>query len=290
MAKIPPASPKQPAQLTPHQMRLGIDRLRKLIARVQQFEPTTVTDQYNIPHVQQLSAAIDEALVRTFGSESLDYDRYSSASVFDNGPHNYAYEIPITDVHRSLERSKQNNLALLNQAVEVLQERLAEAPQNAQSSEVAPTESYPPSSKVFVVHGRAGIEQDVARFLTQVGLDPVILHEQPNQGRTIIEKFEGHSAVGFAVVLLTPEDVGGSKDGPQHSRARQNVILELGYFIGRLGRERVCALKRGDIELPSDILGIAWETLDDHRGWHMKLAKELHAAGYSIDWNKVMRQ
>jgi predicted nucleotide-binding protein len=102
-----------------------------------------------------------------------------------------------------------------------------------------------------------------------------------------MEKFEAHADVGFAIVLLTPDDVGGSKDGIQSPRPRQNVILELGYFIGRLGRSRVSALRVGDLELPSDILGIVWTPFDAAAGWKLGLAKELEAAGHSFDWKKV---
>jgi predicted nucleotide-binding protein len=122
-----------------------------------------------------------------------------------------------------------------------------------------------------------------------LGLEPIILHEHANQGRTIIEKFEAHADVGFAIVLLTPDDEGGRQGERQQPRARQNVILELGYFIGRLGRGQVCALKLGDIELPSDILGVAWTLLDAAGAWRQRVAKELDAAGYRLDWNKVMR-
>ena len=95
--------------------------------------------------------------------------------------------------------------------------------------------------------------------------------------------------MGFAIVLLTPDDEGGRQGERQQPRARQNVILELGYFIGRLGRGQVCALKLGDIELPSDILGVAWTLLDAAGAWRQRVAKELDAAGYRLDWNKVMR-
>jgi predicted nucleotide-binding protein len=151
------------------------------------------------------------------------------------------------------------------------------------------SESHSISKKIFFVHGHAGEPREaVARFLEQLGLEPIILHEQANQGRTIIEKFEVHADVGFAVVLLTPDDVGGPVGKDQQPRARQNVVLELGYFIGRLTRARVCALKAGDIELPSDILGIVWTPFD--AGWKQALATELKAAGYEIDWNKVMNR
>jgi predicted nucleotide-binding protein len=99
--------------------------------------------------------------------------------------------------------------------------------------------------RVFIVHGHASeAKESLARFLERVGLEPIILHEQPNSGRTIIEKFEVYADVGFAVVLLTPDDVGAPKDAPTElkPRARQNVIAELGYFYGKLSRHRVCAL------------------------------------------------
>ncbi|MFM0005749.1 nucleotide-binding protein [Paraburkholderia dipogonis] len=146
----------------------------------------------------------------------------------------------------------------------------------------------PMSSKVFIVHGHDdGARQTVARFLEKLGFEPVILQEQANRGRTIIEKFEEHSDVGFAVVLLTPDDEGRAKGGGLQPRARQNVVLELGYFIGRLGRHRVCALKSGDLELPSDYQGVLWETMDAGGGWKLSLARELKAAGHEVDLNKA---
>lgn len=148
----------------------------------------------------------------------------------------------------------------------------------------------PFSRKVFIVHGHDdGARETVARFLERIGLEAVILHEQANQGRTIIEKVVANSDVGFAVVLLTPDDEGCVKGGALEPRARQNVLLELGYFIGRLGRDKVCALKRGTLEIPSDFAGVVWEAMDSSGGWKQGLARELEAAGHSIDWNKVMR-
>lgn len=146
------------------------------------------------------------------------------------------------------------------------------------------------SRKVFIVHGHDdGARETVARFLERIGLEAIILHEQANQGRTVIEKVVAHGDVGFAVVLLTPDDEGCAKGGVQAPRARQNVLLELGYFIGRLGREKVCALKRGILEIPSDFAGVVWEEMDSNGGWKTALARELAAAGHNIDWNKVMR-
>jgi predicted nucleotide-binding protein len=149
----------------------------------------------------------------------------------------------------------------------------------------------PFSHKVFIVHGHDGeARETVARFLGNIGFEPIILNEQANRGRTIIEKVEANADVGFAVVLLTPDDVGRAKDKEElEPRARQNVLLELGYFMARLGRDKVCALRRGDVSIPSDFAGVVWEEMDSAGGWRQRLARELEAAGHVIDWNKVMR-
>lgn len=146
----------------------------------------------------------------------------------------------------------------------------------------------PSSNKVFIVHGHDGeARETVARYLEKLGFEAIILHEQANQGRTVIEKVEANSDVGFAVVLLTPDDTGCAKGGQPEPRARQNVLLELGYFIGRLGRSRVCALKRGEVAIPSDFAGVVWESMDSAGGWKLALARELKAAGYDVNMNKV---
>lgn len=140
-----------------------------------------------------------------------------------------------------------------------------------------------PPNAVFVVHGRdEDTKKAVAGFLKDVGLVPIILHEQSNRGRTIIEKFEQDSTgVACAVVLLTPDDVGALKGEPPKPRARQNVIFELGYFFGKLGRKRSFALHTGNVELPSDIHGVLYISLDD-KEWKTSLKKELEAAGLKL--------
>lgn len=146
------------------------------------------------------------------------------------------------------------------------------------------------ASRVFVVHGHdEGAQQAVARFLEKLGLEPIILHEQVSRGKTIIEKIERYGEVNFAVILLTPDDVGAAKAARKklRPRARQNVIAELGYFVGRLKRERVCLLRKGDVEWPSDFAGAAYIELDDHEGWQKKLAKELNAAEMPGNFEKL---
>jgi predicted nucleotide-binding protein len=146
------------------------------------------------------------------------------------------------------------------------------------------------SNKIFVVHGRdEGPREAVSNVLKSLGLEPIILNQLPNRSRAVIEKIEDHSDVGFAVVLLTPDDEGNLKGTPPKGRARQNVLLELGYFLGKLTRRRVCVLVKEDVEIPSDWAGVINEVYDDlSPAWKMMLVRELKDAGYDIDANKVL--
>lgn len=135
-------------------------------------------------------------------------------------------------------------------------------------------------NRVFVVHGQDGATRDkIVSYLQAVGLRPVVLHEQPNMGRHLLTKFiEEAELVTFAVVLMTGDDIGGPRDGQQHRRARQNVILELGYFLAHLNQGRVCAMKTPGVETPSDFDGIVYITIDDTERWKAELLRELRAA------------
>ena len=145
------------------------------------------------------------------------------------------------------------------------------------------------TKKVFIVHGHDdALKNAVARTLSRIGLEPVILHEQANRGRTVIEKFIDHSDVGFAVVLLTPDDRGGVATDTSdrfRPRARQNVVMELGFFLGRLGRERVAAIYDSEVEMPSDYTGVLFLPYDDKGMWQFSLAKEIREAGLAVDLN-----
>lgn len=146
-------------------------------------------------------------------------------------------------------------------------------------------------SKVFIVHGHdTEAKQEVARFIEKMGFEPIILHEQASDGMTIIEKIEKYSNVGFGIVLYTPCDIGYSKDAEDKkmSRARQNVVFEHGYLIGKIGRNNVCALVKQGVETPNDISGVVYITLDSNAGWKIPLAKEMKRSGYEIDFNLFM--
>jgi predicted nucleotide-binding protein len=145
------------------------------------------------------------------------------------------------------------------------------------------------SRKVFIVHGRdEAMRKAVQSFLHQVGLDDVVLSEALNKGDTIIEKFDREArACGYAIVLFSPDDIGGLKvvgkaEPKLLPRARQNVILELGYFVAMLGRSHVFVLTSGSVEMPSDFSGVVYEGYDKAGAWKRRLADELSEAGFYI--------
>ncbi|EMV1550889.1 nucleotide-binding protein [Enterobacter ludwigii] len=157
--------------------------------------------------------------------------------------------------------------------------------------EVEISQSEKPKNKVFIVHGHDGeAKQRTARFIEKLGFDAIILHEQASRSMTIIEKIEKYSNdVGFGIVLYTPDDMGNVKSvaesGDLNYRARQNVIFEHGFLIGKIGRENVTPLVEGAIELPNDISGVVYINDSD---WQVDIAKEMKAAGYDIDFNKLL--
>lgn len=142
-------------------------------------------------------------------------------------------------------------------------------------------------NKIFIVHGHDGeLKHSVARVIEKQGIEAVILSEQANQGRTIIEKFEANSDVGGAICLFTADDVGKAKDAAsENSRARQNVVLETGYFMGKLGRDHVVILADAGVEIPSDLSGVVY-TSTAH--WEFDLMRDLKAMGYEVDLNKLV--
>lgn len=149
-----------------------------------------------------------------------------------------------------------------------------------------------PPSKVFVIHGRdEGMRQSVARFLAALGITPVLLVERSDSGGvTIMEELEQQLDAEFAVVLLSPDDQGHCAGQTKHrrSRARQNVIFEFGLFIGKLGRRRIFVLKKGELELPTDVLGLMYTDYDCAGAWQLRLARDLKKAGYLIDGEKLL--
>lgn len=152
--------------------------------------------------------------------------------------------------------------------------------------------SCKPDNKVFIVHGHDDtMKNDVANYLIKLKLEPVILHEQANLGMTLIEKIEEYSNVGFGIVLYTPCDKGGLATDDiecMKFRARQNVVFEHGYLLGKLGRSRVCALMKGELEYPNDISGLLYIEYQPHGAWQFELAREMKKVGLPMDINQLL--
>jgi predicted nucleotide-binding protein len=178
-------------------------------------------------------------------------------------------------LHKDIERDLTQLRAIL-QNTELYQE----APTVSAASVTA--RAVPGGHAVFIVHGRAGREHEVARTVEQLGAEAVVLQERLHHGTaTLIEKLEREaSACGYAIVVYTGDDEGrivGATD--LDSRARENVVLELGYFVGLLGREKVTILRDPDVTVPSDFQGAAYYTLDEAGAWKARIEGELRNAG-----------
>ena len=226
------------------------------------------------------------AISNTFADEPSYVREFNNISYI---PSLYVTGMP-TNFQSAYLRGLDSATSLLESMIDEIKEYWVEDEQPI-SVPVAGAKAPDITNKVFVVHGRDdGTKETVARFLTKLQLEPIILHEQANQGRTIIEKFEEYAQVGFAVVLLTPDDTCCAEDESDTPifRARQNVILELGFFIGKLGRSQTFALRKGDVEIPSDYDGVIYTPMDDLGAWKMDLVRELRGAGLDVDANLVL--
>lgn len=229
-----------------------------------------------------------EILKQSFNNEhneyKTDYDRVNSFYGMFLGGGQQRNEL------QEFKEKLNNKLTNLRQLVAKIDLMKSEVPDQTISDKVSKVNSSETNNDIFIVHGHNNeVKINVARTLEKLGLNPIILHEQANAGKTIIEKFEEHSNVGFAIILLTDDDLGkAKKDENLNHRARQNVILEMGYFIGKLGRDRVCPLYTNGVELPSDLYGLLYTEIDSAENWKIKIAKELKAAGYEIDVNKII--
>jgi predicted nucleotide-binding protein len=230
-----------------------------------------------------------ELLNRLFDSSSLaeEYDEVYPAFL-SGAPRSIAQKM--NDFREDMDESI-NRLQSILERLDLIPEAAAIA-----TTELTTNKALAHGRDVFVVHGHDDAAKSlVARYLQKLGLNPVILHEQPNKGRTLMEKLEQYSATAFAVVLLTPDDEGrahstepGKGSSELQPRARQNVIFELGYLSGKLGRGRVCALRKGSIENPSDYDGVVYIPMDEGGGWQLLLLRELSAVGMEVDPRRLL--
>jgi predicted nucleotide-binding protein len=278
-----PAAP-QPVKMTVEEMRRGVQRLQKRLAAVEAFDPATLSSSDPYGTLRPLETDIESALLETFGNDTVEYRRFQSAASLAGWPISFTGEVSHSRKIHYVSTSRTQAIQLLTAAINLLEERIADAPADAVPSPPPIPASF--SRRIFVVHGHDNEPKEAtARFLEGLGFEPVILHERPNKGRTIIQKFQEEAAdVGFAVVLMSADDE--MRDGLK--RARQNVVLELGFFLGKLGPSRVAAIVKGSVERPSDFDGVVYIPFDG--AWQRELASELDAAGYEVDFNKIMKK
>jgi hypothetical protein len=263
-----------------------MDQLEDILERVKYKASQDSDHHYRDPDLSEEAKSIDELL-----EDLIDLAREKGAEGLTSKLASFAKKD--TD-YRFIERPKASELEAriyrIQRAVRAFGGGLVSEMPVAIPDSVQREKGAVHSEKVFVVHGHdEAVLHEVSRFLEKLKLKPIVLREQPNRGKTIIEKFEANSDVGFAVVLMTKDDMGASIDDAESERyqprARQNVILELGYFIGHLRRDRVCVLKEKGIEEPSDIFGVVYHEINVGGAWKLQLGKELKAAGYNVDLN-----
>ena len=278
----------------------AIEGIKKALEQI----PNLMELATNSPEFEKWRRNTWLAIGYAFGKDSDHVSEFYSISFFPSS------SAPPDDIYFSREKNLQNRYkyenesrllyegglksaaSLLESMLGEIEEYWPEEEDPAQNSASSPRREVTDTQRVFVVHGRDhGTREAIARFIEKLGLEAVILEEQADRGSTIIAKFEKNAQnVSFVVVLLTPDDEGRiqGRDAELKHRARQNVIFELGYFAGTLGRNRVCSLTKGDVELPSDYDGVIYIPLDDSGGWKLKLVKELQAAGFDVDANHAL--
>ena len=229
------------------------------------------------------------AIGNTFGQDSEQLTEFLDKSSWlldlvgrttDSGPQDW--------YTRALSRLSMTIQSMIEEIAEYWEDEGADAQEAKRSTRGRRNRAPPQTRKVFIVHGRdAGTKEEVARFVEKLCIEPVILTEMPSKGKTVIEKFERYSDVGYAIVLLTADDCGALKGEELRPRARQNVIFELGFFVAKLGRECVCVLTRGGPEIPGDYAGVVYIPMDEGDSWKILLVIELNAAGVEMDTNGV---
>lgn len=260
----------------------AIERLQKSLNAI----PDLKQKRHGSPDFEKWHRNTKVAIGNTFGEESRhvkDFTNiYFSLMVITSNTPDSAFQRAYVD---GLESAS----SVLQSMIEEVEEYWEDESQQTEESLSKGNDKH--INDIFIIHGRDdGTKETVARFITALGLKPIILHEQSNQGRTIIEKFEGHAQVGFAIAILTPDDVGAlqGEEKELRPRARQNVIFEFGYFMGRLGRQHVCALTKGNVELPSDYAGVLYIPFDVSGAWKMNLVRELKATDFDVDANLAL--
>jgi len=250
---------------------------------------TIIDETKNIPYKQdglrdKVQKRLEMLIRNKFGDHSHYLDDLLDTN-FSKYPFDWGGAEFLSRDTAAWEEAKQNWINLIETMIEEIQS----FPSEREVAQTSVTETQ--NRKIFIVHGHDDeMVQATARLIIQLDFEPVILREQPNQGRTIIEKFEDYADVPFAIVLFSPDDLGKATDEDSlKPRPRQNVVFELGFFIGKLGRNKVVVLHKvvENFEMLSDFQGVIFEPFKD--GWEFKIAKEIKAAGFKVDFNNLAK-
>lgn len=306
------ASTASAAPPDPARAQAAIAKLRHRIAELEVFRPEEIENR-NDPIVAKLAKSVDETLLEIFGAESEDYKQYAAAKTIDTAPYMLG-GTPIGLVRHGLEQGKAMAIALLQQAAAALQERAgieaAAPPPRPVAAEPAPAAAAPVVAAVppapaavakpapppvagtvpalLVAHGAGDAAgEQIARFLAKTELGAVGRFESAGAGPTDIEALERYGAIAFAVVLLPAQEGGVASDIPP-SAGRQKALAELFYFIGKLGRRKLCVLMRGEGATPP-VAGVLCAPFDPYEGWQKVVLRGLEEAGYRVDWGKALR-
>lgn len=235
------------------------------------------------PEFESWHSRAERFLVNHFGRDNYEVTDFSNTLFM---PMVYAPGADDIRIKACCDGLKKTKDIFKDYLTEIKEEMLEK---DEESEKTAHTKLSHQNNKVFVVHGHdEALKEKVARLLEKQGLEAIILSEQANKGKTIIEKFEENSDVGAAICLFTGDDIGKEKsEAVEKQRARQNVMYEAGYFMGKLGRERVIMLVDNGIELPSDLQGVVYT---DSESWKTEVLQELQSIGYGIDFNKLFKR
>lgn len=276
----------QYAKLAAQQMRDAIPKLQRRIEDLKRLEPDKLTKRGD-PRFEAVETKANNTLAEIFGHGTVQYN--NNRVSLDTASISFMSETPHAEIVEGYKEGIASAIANFEATVEYFEEELAE--QKGLEPASAAKSVARSGNKVFIVHGHDDAARlDASRFVEKLGLEAIVLHEQANAGQTVIEKFEKHAGEArFAIVLLTPDDIGHAVGKPQEAkpRARQNVILEFGFFVSQLGREHVVALLKGNVEMPSDLNGLLYEVMDPRGAWKARVALEMRNAGFQLDLNKL---
>lgn len=294
MAKSPASKTTEPAR----PVELAVPReeaKRRLVERIERGQELTKAPinseealEAAAHDYQKWSAFNTELLKQLFTTESLSKEyAWWGIAVVSMGRESLGQRIA---KHYESVTEKLRRLDSIVERLELYP--LAPSVQTIEVAKLNTSEASTRSKKVFVVHGHDEVAKtNLEVFLHEIGLEPIVLHRQADEGLTVIEKFEKHADVGYAFILLTPDEVAYlAKDESlddaarkKEKRARPNVIFEFGYFVGRLGRSKVCCIYTGDVALPSDVNGLIYKRFEKSvEEVAYGIMKDLKASGYDV--------